>query len=122
MKDPLKVEKLSLVSSLTWSIESLNRDIPSKEYVYSSNPSKNSKYSIYSEAFDNTFNRKPINLRDLISFEILRTLNALKILTDLKTLNDDFPDWFVSSISINDIATIIESKEFILSLKYPTIP
>ena len=88
----MKVEKLSLVSSLTWSIESLKSDMPSKEYVYNSNPSKNSRYSIYSEALDNTFNKNPINLRDLISFEILRTLNALKILTDLKTLNEDFPD------------------------------
>lgn len=56
-----------------------------------------------------------------MSLVTLRTLKALKILTDLKALKADFlPD--VKANSTNDIMTITPSKQFIVSLTYSITP
>lgn len=83
------VLKLNLLS---FEMDPLNNDSPKSVNVYRNNNNNSNMYIIYSNAFPSTFNRKFMNYNDLISFDILSTLNALNMRTDLSTVNDDLPE------------------------------
>lgn len=67
--------------------------------------------------------RKPINWRLRINFVTLSTLKALKILTDLKADNEDFPLPPLRKNSSTKLSTtIMASNLFIVSLRYSIGP